>query len=773
MTHHRRIVTLLTASLILLAGCTTTKDNSYLTTTTTNTTTALTTYVTITVTSDTTSAAQNPLNPKTLVQFQNPFLEIPIAPTTTPNTYTVTVRQYPDWDFGLRVRDSITGQVVRPKNPVTGQTIKTPTWYYDINGAALGIYGATIEATSGQTVTVTYVNDLRDEQLDANGNPMKGTGPLLTKHVLTVDPTVDGMNLGEPETRIVTHLHGGHVDWRYDGHPEAWVTNIPAAQQTSIQYGLTADPSRGFPGRPSDNKVTYRYPNDQDASTLWFHDHSMGITRLAAYAGVAAFYIIRDGIDSGGTNTLGLPAGLYTNPTVSVSGINSYKYDLPIVLQDKSFTADGRMVFPTFTSLGAYTYTALRDKNGNATQTVRPEMFGNVNIVNGQAWPVKTVEQTAYRFRFVNGADSRVYNMWLQDADTGEIITPSLATAASSTRAWPIVQIAAEQGLFPKAVSTMTGWRDKGLTIANGERADIIIDFSHPVFRKSLSQGKKLILRNDAPVPYGGLFGPANEDMSTLDPTTTGKVMMFVVSNATATSSLDQNIKNFETQLMTMASLPASSVTVTRYIDFQERKDLTYAFIDPLSNTATYRTQLLINGLRFSDPITEVVSQNDVESWVVINTTPDMHPLHLHLVKFQVVEKGHIVAGPGGQLYQRADGAGALPTPIETYATYSVNTDPRADASNTPVGTLVPDTDGNSLYARSGNETGWKDTVKVPPAQTAYDPNLGGEVMNPGYIIIRAKFDLPAGAQSPATYMYHCHILSHEEHEMMRPFTVE
>ncbi len=746
-----------------------------------------------------TAAQQNPLNPKTLLQFENPFIEIPIAPTTTADTYNVTARKYPDWDFGLRITDPVSGQKIRPKDPVTGQSIKTPTWYYDINGAGLGIYGPTVEVTSGRPATVTYVNDLRDEHLDASGNPIKGTGSLLTKHLLTVDPTVDGMSGGEPEVRIVTHLHGGHVDWRYDGHPEAWVTNIPAAQQTTVRYGLAADPTRGFPGRPSDNQVTYTYANDQDASTLWFHDHSLGITRLAAYAGMAAFYLIRDNYEDG----LGLPKGLLAaNPVVS--SLKSYKYDLPIVLQDKSFTADGSLIFPTFTNLGAYAYTALRDRNGNATQTVRPEMFGNVNIVNGKAWPSKTVERTAYRFRLVNGADSRVYNLWLQDADDGTIITPALATAASASRAWPIIQLAAEQGLFTRAVPAMTGSAYNGLTIANGERADIVIDFSHPVFTKTVSGqtvGRKLILRNDAPVPFGGLFGSANEDMSTLDPTTTGKVMRFVVDAATTATSYDDKIKSLSATnglrpFRAGEDLAAVTPAKTRFIDFQERKDPVYTYFDPIQGRNFYRTQLLINGLRFSDPITEVVNKNAVEEWVIINTTPDMHPLHLHLVKFQVIEKGHIKAGPGGTeilnsdlssslsflltlptqnppAYVRADGAGALPPDIRNYTAYAPNIDPRSDAFGNTIGVLVPDTTSNALHTRSGNEIGWKDTVKVPPAMTAYDPNGASEVVNPGYIRIRAKFDLPAGAEAPSTYMYHCHILSHEEHEMMRPFTVQ
>jgi hypothetical protein len=197
--------------------------------------------------------------------------------------------------------------------------------------------------------------------------------------------------------------------------------------------------------------------------------------------------------------------------------------------------------------------------------------------------------------------------MWLEDADTGEIITPALATAASSTRAWPIVQIGAEQGLQGRAVPIMTGPRDLGLTLANGERADIVIDFSHPVFA-----GRKLVLRNDAPAPFNGLFGPTNEDMTTLDPNTTGKVMQFVVSGPSGTS-YDARIKAWmqDEGLRPDSDFTLAASAKTRYLDFQERKDDVYSFFDPIANSTFYRTQLLINGLRFADPITEkVIDEN-------------------------------------------------------------------------------------------------------------------------------------------------------------------
>jgi spore coat protein A, manganese oxidase len=418
-----------------------------------------------------------------LQQFGSLFVEIPVAPAdaANPTTYTVTLRQG-TWDFGLR---DVNGNTLM--DPSTGKPIVTKTWGYDINGAFLGIYGATVEATKGTPLTFNYINELRAEV-----NGVKGTGPYLTKHLLQVDPTIDGTDMGEPECRMVTHLHGGEVGPESDGHPDSWVANDPAVQ---AKWSASANAATGFPGRPATNRQPpYVYPNTQDASTIWFHDHSMGITRLNAYAGVAAFYLVKDPTVESAGALANLPKGRYANPVVP--SLQSDEFDLPVVLQDKDFTADGSLVFPTFTNLGAYAFNVLHDKNGNDVPLLRPEMFGDVITVNGKAWPYKNVKTQAYRFRIVNGSDSRVYNLWLQDYDTGEVITPAIAAAAATTAGvtatWPVVQIGAEQGYSDHAVDVATGPATDGLLIPPGERADIIIDFGHPVFK-----GRNIIVRND------------------------------------------------------------------------------------------------------------------------------------------------------------------------------------------------------------------------------------------------------------------------------------
>jgi len=685
----------------------------------------------------------NPLNPEKLQQFANAFVEIPIAPkdTASPTTYTVNVRQG-TWDFGLRDRD---GGIL--KNPLTGQPIVTKTWGYDINGVFLGIYGPTVEATKGTALTFNYINNLRDEV-----NGVKGTGTYLTKHLLQLDYTLDGTDAGEPECRITTHLHGGDVPYTSDGHPDAWATNDPAIQAKWVK---AADPSIGFPGRGATNQLPpYTYPNNQESATIWFHDHSMGITRLNAYAGVAAFYLVKDPVAEGAGVLANLPKGRYANPVAPT--LQSDEFDLPVVLQDKTFTEDGALVFPTFVNLGVYTYNALHDSSGNALASIRPEMFGNVVVVNGKAWPYKSVKTQVYRFRFVNGSDSRMYNLWFQDADTGEIITPDAAHEAAPTLTWPVVQIAAEQGYADAAIDVATGPCNDGLLLPNGSRADILVDFGHPVFK-----GRNIVLRNDCPAPFSGEFGQAATDFTTLDPKFTGRIMLFKVANTIGTPSpllaASGPATSVRTSLVPYGAYPHLTPTRAagpRLVDMQERKDPVNAFLDPTTGLVTFRTILVLNNKMFRAPITEKPELNSVEEWVFINSTPDVHPMHIHLTKFEVIEKGYIDNLTYPDAYTPADSFG-LPT-VATEDAFIPNAEPGDPADSAKPG---------SLYRVATNEARiWKDTVMVPPAASPLES--GSPVIRPGYVRVRAKFN------ALGAYMWHCHILSHEENEMMRSFLV-
>lgn len=629
------------------------------------------------------ASATEVLDPLQLKQFATP---LPIIPDAVPDrtsrpgqdAYTVIAEQTTGYDFGLRKRDG--SEFV---DPVTGAPLRTTVWGYTINGLKAGYLGASVQARStlagetGRPVSMKYVNDLRGPG-----------GALLTRHLFTVDKTMDGSNAGESELRIVTHLHGGHVPPEFDGHPLAWVSNDPAAKT-----GLPADPVTGRPARPDGNTVTYTYPNTQAAGQIWFHDHALGITRINVYAGLAANYFVRDAQE----DALNLPSGAY---------------EIPLVIQDKSFHKDGSLHYSAVPLLDATGEQAVVD--GQPVFTSYPEFFGNTIVVNGKVWPYLDVEPRKYRFRLLNGSDSRFYRLWLEAAGGGAI--PASA----------VQLIGNEGGLLPAAVPVGRN-DDTGLLLAPAERADLIVDFS------KFAAGTVLTVRNDAATPYpGGDPVAAN---------TTGRILQFRITKALTgadTSALPAAPK--------APVRPAGWDTPVRtaIFDLQETDEYDRFTYNPETGTALPRLMLKVNGRAFEDPL-HPQEQHDldaIEDWVLINSTADMHPMHIHLVHFEVLEKGTLAA--------------------DDYAPATVLAMPDVLGAG-----LQPDVDdlgqtvdhgSNSAYTVRADEAGWKETVRVPPASA--------DGLRVGYVRVRAKFDI-AG-----TYMWHCHILAHEEHEMMRPFAV-
>jgi spore coat protein A len=189
--------------------------------------------------------------------------------------------------------------------------------------------GPTIEAGAGELAVVNWINDLRDDE-----------GEFLTRHELPVDLCPHGAS---DDAKHVTHVHGAHTPPEFDGYPED--TFLPGEQDT------------------------YLYLNEQLPATLWYHDHSLGQTRLNVYLGEAGFFIIRDEFE----NSLGLPSG---------------EFEVPMLFQDRSFNQDGSLQYPG----------------------VWEGMFhGDYNLVNGMVWPYFEVKRAKYRFRWLNGANSRTY----------------------------------------------------------------------------------------------------------------------------------------------------------------------------------------------------------------------------------------------------------------------------------------------------------------------------------------------------------------------------
>ncbi len=510
-------------------------------------------------------------------------------------------------------------------NLKTMAPFQTTVWGYGSKTQSATYPGRTFLIDKGVNATKPISVRWENNLVDALGNPLS--------HLLPVDSTLDWADpFNDPPNRVpgpylgpvpvCMHLHGGHTESLSDGLPDAWFT--PGFAQKGRLF----------------NEV-YNYPNDQEAATIWYHDHGLGITRLNVYAGLAGFFIIRDAQE----NSLNLP---------------KYPYEVPLVIQDRMFTQDGQLYYPTQPSL----------LPGGAP-SVQPEFFGDFILVNGKAWPVLNVKPRLYRLRLLNGSDSRFYNMALQDKTTSQ--------------AGPaFIQIGTDGGLLNAPITIAS---PQGLLIGPGERLDVLVDFS--AFR-----GKTLILTNDANTPF--------PDGDPVDPMTAGRIMAFKVDTSTPVPGI------IPAQLRP-APIPVLSTSLPpRQLILAEATN-GYGRLEPLLGTVADGV------LQYRSPITENPTVGSTEVWELYNTTPDAHPIHLHLVQFQVIDREDFTA-------DIADN-GSL--------------------SNIQLS-------GNPVQP-ADNEKGWKDTA----------------VMYPGTVTrIIAKFDI-AGE-----YVWHCHILSHEDHEMMRPYCV-
>ena len=583
----------------------------------------------------------------------------------------------------------------------------TTVWGYGAVAAqsrnALLIHNApslTIEAQFDRPVRVKWINDLVDAQ-----------GGFLP-HLLPVDPTLHWANppggAMHRDTRptfaatpgpytgpvpIVTHVHGAAgVGDESDGYAEAWylpaATNIPAGYATegtwydffkgkaATRFGVTWGP--GF--------ATFQYPNQGRASADWYHDHVLGMTRLNVYAGPAGFYMIRGG-PAGDAAVLdrrsGAPAAL-PGPAPREGDKfppNKTYYEIALAIQDRSFNADGSLFYPdTRAFFDGITGPYIPETD--ISPFWNPEFFGNALIVNGNTWPFHTVEQRRYRLRLLNGCQSRFLILDF--------------SAIPNVEVWQI----GNEGGFLAAPVDLTGGHGNRLLMGPAERADVIVDFS----RVPLGAH---VLRNVGPdEPFGG--GEPGVDFEPADPMTTGQVMQFRVVPAFAA---DPTTPPAFLQLPPITPLPPA--TVTRRLALLEEMSMHFddapaeTLLGTVDATGTWTPRM------WDEAVTENPTVGATELWEFYNATADAHPMHVHEVLFQVVDRQAIVVDEDNRRVQLA--AGSVPRPPEPW------------------------------------ETGFKDTVIAYP----------GEVTR-----IRARF------ATPGQYVWHCHIVEHEDNEMMRPYRI-
>jgi len=595
-------------------------------------------------------------------------------------------------------------------DPATGKALKTDVWGYgDPNDGLFTWPGRTfqVQAVSAGGPAETVVNW-------SNGLNS------VQQHLLPVDTNLhwcysldgySGYSIATHGVPIITHLHGGHSDFQYDGNPEFFYSPdnmVVGPQWNNVPGGFT-------------NK--FRYDNDVIAGNLWYHDHALGITRLNVYAGLAGFYFVRDQFDTGisanqrkGGNPLGLPA---------------WPYEKAYALQDRMFRDSGDLFYPAFP--GDPFYEGFIDGEGavlppelfpGGGPTGLAEFFGDHMVVNGVIWPFEAVEPRAYRLRLLNGTDSRFFGIRFRVAANAAATD---LVGAGEPLAFHVV--GSDQGLAPAAVQTTL------LVFEPGSRYDIVVDFSQ------VAPGSRVIMENiGGDAPFGGdLFDPlvmspdeiavAIEEGDLFPDRQTDRVMAFDVVLPLNTKDPDTWNAAAFADATRNASRSATGRTVRKVALFEGTDE--FGRLQPLLGTvddAGYS-----HAHTWFQPVTETPANGALEDWEIYNFTGDAHPIHLHLVNFETIGRNVLLATE----------LGPVPTTQHNGELGEVGS-----FSDVAKGAAITDVGSDQGYI----ETTRKDMVTALPGQVT--------------TIRVSPFD------KNGRYVWHCHILSHEDHEMMRVLQV-
>ncbi len=514
------------------------------------------------------------------------------------------------------------------------------------------------------------------------------------------------------------HIHGGEVPPASDGGPDSWFTQANA----TVGLGFTTN--------------TLDYPNGQEEATIWFHPHGFGITRLNVYAGMAGVYAIQD------------PA----NPPLATMPAFP-QHDIPIIIQDRSFDTTGQIF---------YNLASNPQPNPTVHPFWIPEFIGDTIVVNGKTWPYLNVEPRQYRFRLLNGSNARFYDLTLNLTKNNNPNKPSKVTNATM----PFIAIATDDGYLVNAVST------PNVIIAPGERYEVIVDFS------ALLPGSVVTMMNAARTPFPGGAKPTAGGTDT--------VMQFrVVANASGLPNTvianGTPIRPVPLQPIINAFVPpavppaAAAGNIVRQLTLNE-------VIGPGGPL-----ELVVNNSKYNlnappDPVvgcttplcreTELPAVGDTEIWEIINITADAHPMHTHLTSFQLLDRTPFMASQWINQYDALMLAGGVLPGEGPPSQYNVRNADGAIGGNPPINAFLQ---LNKRTLPLPYELGWKDTVITYP----------GEVTR---IVVRwAPQDILVGAATLGTndypfdptvlvngvgYVWHCHILDHEDNEMMRTYTV-
>ncbi len=560
------------------------------------------------------------------------------------------------------------------------------------------------------------------------------------------------------------HLHGGYVPPVLDGGPDSWFTS----DGLHIGHGFY---SKGWhQGDPPQAYCIYRYPNDQEQALVWFHDHTLGATRLNVYCGLAGGFLLTD------------PADTILLPSFSLSNI------VPLVIQDRMFDNTGQFFFPADSAGGN-----LESPNPEHPYWV-PEFIGDVICVNGKTWPRKTVEQRRYLFLCINGSNARSYELQLIDP-VSKNFGPAL---------WVV---GTDGGLldFPAKIDPVAKSNNM-LVMMPGERYWVIVDFNGfaagKIGPKGAAYSGKWILKNTAKAPYPGGDTPQGS--------TTGRVMQFIVTGGTVSDTSFNPASGNPLRSQPIVRLTGAPIAKTRQLTLNEIALPPSTAVDPVTGeTLNYEggpVEILVNntkwdGMRIDKldgdmydmvPIdtswkfdghnwlSEFPKEGETEIWEIVNTTMDAHPIHTHLAQFQLLSrqkfdskkyfKAYSAAFPAGFDYTLKANVGpgvfipafGPPLPYNTAINGKIGGNPD----------VTPFLQG-PLQGPIPQENGWKDTViSLPGMVTRFIVRWGPQSLPAN--------TPPASATLPfdpailgGGYVWHCHIVDHEDNEMMRPDMID
>jgi FtsP/CotA-like multicopper oxidase with cupredoxin domain len=519
---------------------------------------------------------------------------------------------------------------------------KTTVWGYGPSGQALSAFSwpaATIEAKRDEEIWVRWDNQLVDDPASA--------APRFLAHLLPVDQTLLWANPPGPiDSRgtsadpyhgpvpLVTHLHGGHTDPESDGYPQSWC--LPQASDLPSGYVKAGDTYGSVIPAP-EGSAWYMYRNDQPAATLWYHDNTLGIARLNNYAGLCGMFLLRDDTET----RLDLPAG---------------EFEIPLIMQDRSFRNDGSLFYPESRSF----FDGFKGPFRPATDIPplwNPGFFGNTICVNGKTWPYLEVQPAMYRFLILNASESRVLILRFGDAGGGPV---SLAFA----------QIGADGGFLRLSAAMDV------LVLAPGERADVLVNFS------AFDPGTEILMLNLG--PDSPLQGLPVAPTKLADVETTGQVMKFRVMASGANS-------NRVPPVLPVPPIMGNEAR-RRELTFYENR-MSQGFL-----AALFPGNLDEGPVSYSHPLTDVIQTFDTEVWKLVNLTYESHPIHVHQVQFEILSRIPFKAGQA-----------------ETYAADQKAWIERGRVGATP--NLEDYLDSIMATGPEPGETGRKDTVLAHPGQ--------------------------------------------------------